>query len=401
MTQGIITIRKGRSKPIVNRHPWVFSGAIAKAENADDGAIVTVIDHNGQFLGRGYWNSQSQIQVRIMTWRDETIDEQWWRERLQRAITMRYPSVQYHMGNRIVNAENDYLPGLIVDRYADYLVLQALTLYIDQHKQWLAQLLVELFEQAGMPIKGVYERSDVDVRGREGLSEERGVLWGDEPPEIVNFRNHNLFRFVDIRNGHKTGYYLDQVDNQMLMAQLTTRPDLDLETASVLNTFCFSGGFGLMSAVPVTNVDSSEDALKLAQHTYESNGWDMRDVSFVQADVFEYLRDAVKRGEQHDVIVLDPPKFAHSKRQIKRASRGYKDINLNAFKLVRAGGYLLTFSCSGAVDRDLFQKIVFGALADSGRQGQIVQHLGAGPDHPVALTFPEGEYLKGLLVRVY
>lgn len=401
MPDGIINIRKGREKPIRNQHPWIFSGAIYEAKDAEDDDIVTVVNHRGEFLARGYWNHRSQIQVRIMTWQDEAIDEAWWRQRLQRAIAQRYPSPQFHAGNRIVNAENDFIPGLIVDRYASFLVIQALTLYIDQQKEMIARLLVDLFAAAEMPIKGIYERSDVDVRGKEGLPQVTGLLWGEEPPELIPFRQNALVRLVDVRKGHKTGYYLDQKNNHFLLQELSELHGWQKEENRILNTFAFSGGFGLLANAHVVNVDSSEDALLLAESTYYGNEWSMRHLDFIQADVFEFLRDDAERGEQYEMVILDPPKFANNKQQIQSAARGYKDINLNAFKLVKPGGYLLTFSCSGAISRELFQKIVFGALADSGRQGQIVRHLSASDDHPVALTFPEGEYLKGLLVRVY
>ncbi|MEM9952901.1 MAG: class I SAM-dependent rRNA methyltransferase [Chloroflexota bacterium] len=401
MSNGLIHIRKGREKPIRNQHPWIFSGAIYKAENAEDGDIVTVIDHNRNFLARGYWNHQSQIQVRILTWEDEPINNAWWRRMLNRAIAQRYPKPQFYAGNRVINAENDFIPGLIVDRYSNFLVLQALTLHIDQQKYMIAELLAELFAEADMPIEGIYERSDVDVRGKEGLKQSTGLLWGAEPPELIPFRDDNLVRVVDVRTGHKTGYYLDQTDNHALVESLSQKHDWTPETHTILNTFAFSGGFGLRSSAHVINVDSSEEALQLAEHTYYGNEWRNRDVEFVQADVFDYLRDCVEQEQEFDLVILDPPKFAHNKRQIDSAARGYKDINLNGFKLVKSGGYLMTFSCSGAISRDLFQKIVFGALADSGRQAQIVQHLGASSDHPIALTFPEGEYLKGLLLRVY
>lgn len=402
MTEGIINIRKGREKPIRNQHPWIFSGAISNAENADDGDIVKVVDHKGNFLGRGYWNHLSQIQVRIMTWEeDEEINDAWWRKMLQRAITNRYPKPEFYAGNRVINAENDFIPGLVVDRYSSFLVLQALTLHIDQQKHMIAELLAELFEQADMPIKGIYERSDVDVRGKEGLKASTGLLWGEEPPELIPFRDDNLIRMVDVRTGHKTGYYLDQRENHALIQELSEKNSWTLDDNRILNTFSFSGGFGLRSTAHVVNVDSSDEALELAKHTYKSNEWREKNVDFIQADVFDYLRDAIEEGEEYDLVILDPPKFAQNKRQVDGAARGYKDINLNGFKLVKSGGYLMTFSCSGAISRDLFQKIVFGALADSGRQGQIIKHLSASSDHPVALTFPEGEYLKGLLVKVY
>jgi 23S rRNA (cytosine1962-C5)-methyltransferase len=397
MPDGMITLRKGREKPVQNQHPWIFSGSVTRAEDAAPGDLVTVVNHRGDFLARGYWNPNSTIQVRLLTWQDEPINADWWRDKIRRAITSRYPDKpQYNVGNRIINAENDFLPGLIVDRYGDWLVLQALTMHIDHRKETLAGYLMELFDEFEMPVRGVYERSDVDVREREGLQESAGLLAGEEPPEIVWFEADNRRYPADIRNGHKTGFYLDQVQNHAILVQLTQANQLYAPEATQLNAFSYTGGFGLTSVAHVVNVDTSQNALDIAKDAFAENNH--TDTDFVQADVFEYLRDV---DEQFDVIVLDPPKFAHHKSQIQSAARGYKDINLNAFKRVTPGGYLMTFSCSGAISRDLFQKIVFGALADSGRQAQIVRHLGAAPDHPIALTFPEGAYLKGLLLRVF
>ncbi len=396
MPEGVITVRKGREKPIQNQHPWVFSGSVVNASDAAPGDLVTVVNHRGDFLARGYWNPNSTIQVRLLTWQDEPINADWWRSKLRRAIQSRYPDAPlFGTGNRIVNAENDFLPGLIVDRYGDWLVLQALTMHIDHQKDALAGYLMELFDEFGMPVRGVYERSDVDVREREGLEESAGLLLGEEPPEYIWFGPGSLSYPVDIRSGHKTGFYLDQVQNHTRLAQLMMANHLYAPEATQLNAFSYTGGFGLASVAQVVNVDTSQDALDIAKEAYAQNNHP--DAEFVQADVFDYLRDV---DEQFEVIVLDPPKFAHHKSQIQSAARGYKDINLNAFKRVTPGGYLMTFSCSGAISRDLFQKIVFGALADSGRQAQIIEHLGAAPDHPIALTFPEGEYLKGLLLRV-
>jgi 23S rRNA (cytosine1962-C5)-methyltransferase len=404
MSEGIITIRKGREKPIINQHPWIFSGAIAKAENANDGDIVTVVDYKGDFLARGYWNHKSQIQVRILTWHDEPIDEAWWRKMLKRAIYHRYPynhAYLQNVGNRIVNAENDFIPGLIVDRYSNYLVIQALTLYIDQQKNEIVQRLVEVFTEVGIQIDGIYERSDVDVRGKEGLKSETGLLWGKNPPDLISFGIEKPVYLVDVRKGHKTGYYLDQLENHQILTNLLVNEDFSHSDAKLLNTFSYTGGFGLASIAKVVNVDASQDALDIAKKNYELVDFPSDEVEFIQADVFDYLRECVEKGEQYDIVILDPPKFANNKQQVDKAARGYKDINLNAFKIIKSGGYLMTFSCSGAISRDLFQKIVFGALADSGRQAQIIKHLSAADDHPVALTFPEGEYLKGLLLRVY
>ena len=405
-----IVIKPGREKPIIQQHPWIFSGAIAQINgDPQPGDIVTVIDKKGTFLGRGYWNVKSQIQVRILTWHDEPIDETWWRKMLKRAIYGR--SIQAGAAERgapfayrLINAENDFIPGLIVDRYDQWLVLQALTLYIDQQKDMISNLLHEL-----LPVKGIYERSDVDVRGKEGLKSSVGNLLGEEPPPYIEIIEYGKKLLVDVRKGHKTGYYLDQVGNHglistLLMNQKSGSLPQTTENTSVLNLFSYTGTFGIqaLDQAHVTNVDSSNDALEIAEEMVKLNNpeW-LERCEFIQADVFELLHDYAAENKKFDVVILDPPKFAHNAGQVENAARGYKDINLNAIKCVKYGGYLMTFSCSGAISTDLFQKIVFGALADSGRQAQILKHLGPGDDHPVALTFPEGAYLKGLLLRVY
>jgi 23S rRNA (cytosine1962-C5)-methyltransferase len=290
----------------------------------------------------------------------------------------------------------------VVDWYGGWAVLQALTLGIDTRKAMIARLVMEILDA-----RGIYERSDVDIRGKEGLKESNAVLSGEEPPGPVQIVENGLTFQVDLQRGHKTGFYLDQRPNRQIVGQLARRLAADNDAGSVrcLNLFSYTGGFGLYAlhggAADVINVDSSYEALDLAEQNFQLNNLPLDQVEFIQANVFEYLRDMRDNGEQYDVIVLDPPKFAQSAGQVERAARGYKDLNLNAFRCVKPGGYLMTFSCSGAITADLFQKIVFGALADSGRQAQILRHLGPGDDHPVALTFPEGAYLKGLLLRVY
>lgn len=406
---GTITIRPEREKPIRNRHPWIFSGAITNVEgDPAPGDIVTVVAKSGEFLARGYYNPNSQIRVRLLTWYDEQIDALWWRDSLTRAIAGRahYDAADAESltnAVRLVNAESDYLPGLIVDRYDNWLVLQALTAGIDVNKRMIAEILQTL-----TGVEGVYERSDVEVREKEGLRPENGVLLGGAaPPPEITIREYGLSLRVDIRNGHKTGFYLDQRENRILLHDLLVsyhelNPGV---TTRVLNTFAYTGAFGVHAlaagATQVVNVDSSYEALELAEQNVALNHLPVDRAEFIQANVFDYLHDMRDDQQDYDVVILDPPKFAHNAGQIERASRGYKDLNLTAFHVVRPGGYLLTFSCSGAIDADLFQKIVFGALADSGRHAQILRHLGPGDDHPVALTFPEGAYLKGLLLRVY
>ena len=406
MAEGKVWISRGREKPIRNQHPWIYSGAISHAENATDGELVTVFDQRGRFLARGYWNSQSQIQVRILSWRDEAIDADWWRKMLSRAVSARNAHlVDAEKGAyRLLNAESDFIPGLIIDRYSDWYVLQALTRYIDSQKAAITAALVDV-----TGAQHIYERSDVEARKREGLPPAVGLLRGGPLPDVVEIDEGARY-LVDIKRGQKTGFYLDQRDNRRLLRELIHRRRQDgRDPTRLLNLFSYTGGFALAAAdceaLHSVNVDTSRPALELAERNFQLNGYGVaahgESAEFILADAFDYLRHCTRQNELFDFIVLDPPKLAQHKSLVQRAARGYKDLNLNAFKLVAAGGYLMTFSCSGAISRDLFRKIVFGALADSGRQAQVIGQLSAGADHPVALTFPEGEYLKGLLLRVY
>lgn len=409
MTNGIVIVAKERIKPILNQHPWIFSRGITSASHVQNGDIVTVLDPSGNFLARGYYNAKSQIQVRLLTWHDEAIDGAWWQKNLTRAILARRALLEKHTAVRLVHAESDYLSGLVIDVYGQYAVLQALTLGIDTRKHDIARWLVEVYNAhyPHRPLLGVYERSDVDVRAKEGLKASVGVLWGDAPKETfaqLIAEEHGIRFHVDAVGGHKTGFYIDQRPNRRLLAE--SLPSLGVERPQVLNLFAYTGGFGVYAShahpqAQVVSVDASASALATAQENDTLNGISAGRTHFITANCFDYLRQAQEEGAQYDVIICDPPKFAQNAQQVDKAARGYKDLNLQAFHLMREGGLMLTFSCSGAITRDLFQKIVFGALADSGRQAQILAHLSAGEDHPIALTFPEGEYLKGLLLRVY
>jgi len=401
-----VILHAGREKAVLNRHPWIFSGAVAEVYgDPAPGDLVRVVDSGGAFLATGYWNPHSQIKVRLLTWdAGERVDAAFWRERLRRAVDARVEDNLVYAGGtpqayRLANAENDYLPGLIVDRYGDWLVVQALTLGIDARKAEIAALLMDMLRP-----RGIYERSDVDVREKEGLGLAAGLLAGEEPPDLIEIDEHGRRFLVDVRRGHKTGFYLDQRANRLLLGNLL-RLDPDAQQRDVLNAFGYTGGFSVYAldglARRVVTVDISAEAIALARRNAALNGFPAADGDFVVADVFQYLRACRDSRQMFDLIVLDPPKFAPTARQVESAARGYKDINLLAFKLLRPGGLLLTFSCSGGVSADLFRKIVFGALLDAGRDAQVLATLGAGPDHPVALTFPEGEYLKGLLLRVY
>lgn len=386
------------------RHPWVFTGAIHDVTGSvQDGDILPLHAQDGEFLARGYFNSRSQIAVHVLTWdEDEPIESEFWAERLERAIAarleVRNSALTLPNACRLVNAENDMLPGLVVDKYGDFLVLQALTVGIDVRKRELADLLMEMLSP-----RGIYERSDADVRNKEGLPAQVGVLAGEPPPELVEIEENGKRFLVDVMRGHKTGFYLDQRSNRALLAgYLAAYPDR--EQMAVLNCFSYTGGFSVYAAGiagSVVNVDSSADSVALGLKNLALNGLPARTEDQITGDVFTVLRKFRTEERAFDLIVLDPPKFAQSQKQVEGATRGYKDINLLAFQLLKPGGLLFTFSCSGLISPDLFQKVVFGALADSRRDAQIIARMGAGADHPVALTFPEGEYLKGLICRVW
>lgn len=406
MTEPVAIIHERGHRAILRRHPWVFSGAIASVEGDPvDGDIVALRTRRGDFLARGYWNSQSAIRLHLLSWDEsEAIDDHFWRARLQRAIDARQDENDRSRAGtpnayRLVNAENDWLPGLVVDRYAGWLVVQALTLGIEQRKTLLADLLVELLAP-----QGIYERSDADIRAKEGLPSKTGLLAGSEPPDLIEIDENGRRFLVDVRRGHKTGFYLDQRENRALVGDWL-RSENGVPPRTVLNCFAFTGGFAVYAlggrAQRVINIDTSAEALALARRNVALNGFEVSGEDYIQGDVFEVLRAYRDAGQQFDMIILDPPRFAQSTRQVEGAARGYKDINLLAFRLVKPGGALATFSCSGAISADLFQKIVFGALLDSGREAQIIRQMAQASDHPVALTFPEGAYLKGLLCRVW
>lgn len=406
MSAGQITLRPGREKPVLQGHPWVFSGAMDWLDGEPQpGDIIDVLDSDERFLAQGYWNPRSQILVRLLSWRDEPIEDDWWRAAFARAIAARRPWLEAGHPCRLINAESDWLPGLVVDCYPDdrgacrWLVLQALTLGIDVRKARLAELLAETLN-----VTGIYDRSDVDIRKKEGLRAARGLLWGEaaESDRVLVRETAGFRLWVDVLQGHKTGHYLDQQANHALLREQIARRG---PGQRVLNLFSYTGSFGLAAlmggAAHVTHVDSSVPSLDLADANLAVNEFAPEAATKFASDAFEFLRSAEGAGEHFDVIICDPPKFAQSAHQVDQAARGYKDLNLRSFRLLNAGGLLMTYSCSGAISRDLFHKIVFGALADSGRQAQIVRELSAGEDHPVALSFPEGEYLKGLLLRVY
>jgi len=390
-----ITLKPGRENSLKRRHPWVFSGAVARVQgNPSSGETVEILSSRGDWLAAGSYSPQSQIRVRAWTFeREEKIDAAFFLHRLKRSVEFRDSLLlrEETTAYRLVNAESDGLPGIVVDRYADFLVCQFLSAGAEFWREAIGERLRECFPEAG-----IFERSDTDARRKEGLEPRAGGLAGPELPEWVEVREGPLRFLVDVRRGHKTGAYLDQRENRRLVGDYS-------QGADVLNCFSYTGGFGLWAlhggAKSVVNVETSAEAQETARKNLELNGLDESLVEAREEDVFQLLRKFRDEGRSFDLIVLDPPKFAESADQVPGACRGYKDINLLAFKLLRPGGLLFTFSCSGHIEMPLFQKVVADAALDAGREGRIIRPLSQSPDHAVALQFPEGVYLKGLFCR--
>lgn len=387
-----IILKPGREKSLLRRHPWIFSGAV---QNVDDepvsGGTVDLLSSKGDFLARAAYSPHSQIRARVWTFDDEPVDADFLSKRIHAAIVQRSTFNLQLSTNalRLIHAESDGLPGLIVDRYGDMLVLQALTTGSEFWKQTIADILLE---ETGLST--IYERSDADVRELEGLPPKVGLLRGSSLHSPLTIHEHGLKFTVNLAEGHKTGFYLDQRMNRLRVRELAKDRD-------VLDCFCYTGGFTVNAlaggAKSVVSVDASASALALGRENAALNGQQAQSQEWIEADVFQLLRKFRDEGRSFDMIVLDPPKFAPTSAQAEKAARGYKDINLLAFKLLRAGGILVTFSCSGGVDAALFQRIVAAAALDAGMDAQIVEHLSQASDHPVALHFPEGAYLKGLV----
>jgi 23S rRNA (cytosine1962-C5)-methyltransferase len=402
-----LLLKPDRDKSLLRRHPWVFSGAVANIQGKPGiGETVAIRKPDGSFLAWAAYSPHSQIAARVWSFDEaETIGSDFFRKRLQTAFASRQRNTLH--ATRLVHAESDGLPGFVLDRYSDTgdrksgdtgdrknsdtLVAQILSAGAEHWRDTLADLALELTGATRL-----FERSDVDVRELEGLPQRVGVLRGDEPPAEIIIEEGGLRFAVDVRGGHKTGYYLDQRLNRQRVATYASGREM-------LDCFCYDGGFsafGLAAgASSATLVDASADALRRAKANLERNALQIEQADFQEGDVFQLLRKFRDSRRAFDLIVLDPPKFAQTASQAERAARGYKDINLLAFKLLRPGGILATFSCSGGISAELFQKIVAGAALDAGVDAQILEYLHQAPDHPVSLHFPEGAYLKGLIVR--
>lgn len=397
MEQKLI-LNHGRDKSLKRRHPWVFSKAVANTINPPvNGGDIAIYNAEGQFLATAAYSPKSQIRARVWSFDPaEKINTEFFTKRIARAWESRRLMMEKTGMNacRMVDAESDFLPGLIIDLYANFLVLQVLSAGAAFHLPEITNALRSLF-----PEHNIYERSDADVRRKEGLEPKKGIIYGAEPPQELEIQeNGGMKILVDIVNGHKTGYYLDQRDNRVALEKYC-------QGKTVLNCFSYTGGFSLYAlrgrAKAVSNVDVSARALDTAKRNVVLNHLDPGRVKFIKEDVFDFLRKEKEAGHKYDVIVLDPPKFAESQGQLVKACRGYKDINMVAASILNPGGFLLTFSCSGHMEPALFQKVVADAILDAGREAQIVEYLHQASDHPVAAPYPEGLYLKGLVLRVW
>lgn len=392
-----LTLYPGKEKSVLRRHPWLFSGAIAQLDGrARPGDTVDIVSSQGRPLARAAWSPTSQIRARIWSFdHQENIDHAFFKRRVAASVARRarLPELAGQQGLRLIHAESDGLPGVIADRYGDTVVVQLTTVGADKWRTAIADAL-----QKATGCSHIYERSDVEARKLEGLEPVTGWLLGaaDTDERVIEENGVNLA--VNLVSGHKTGFYLDQRDNRRLATQLATG-------RRVLNCFCYTGGFSIQAlaggASEVVSIDSSAPALETAKHNLALNpALDPARAAWLEADVFSELRNLRHSGERFDLIILDPPKFAHTAAHAERAARAYKDINLNAFHLLAPGGLLMSYSCSGGVSAELFQKIVAGAALNAGRTVRIVKRLQGAADHPVDLAFPEGEYLKGLLLQV-
>jgi len=391
---GAIVLKRGREKSIKRRHPWIFSGAIERVHGKPAAGDTVEVRAGSIPLAVAAYSPKSQIRARVWSFdAAEDIGPDFFRARLERAVSLResLPAARHTNALRLVHAESDGLPGLVVDRYADVLVVQFLAAGAERWRDAIYDALTDL---AGG--EAIYERSDAEVRTLEGLAPRVGFERGNRDAKRCPIVEYGLNFRVDVEQGQKTGFFLDQRENRQRVRALASG-------RSVLDAFCYTGGFAIAAAAGgaarVLALESSAPALEVARENLAANPIDPARIEFRQADVFAHLRELRDRGARFDLVVVDPPKFAPTAAQVKNAARAYKDVNLLALKLLAPGGLLATFSCSGGVSAELFQSIVAGAAVDAGVDGKILERFGASADHPVALAFPEGEYLKGLLVR--
>ncbi|OKP53188.1 23S rRNA (cytosine(1962)-C(5))-methyltransferase [Serratia marcescens] len=389
-------LAKGREKSLLRRHPWVFSGAVQRVEGkALSGETIDILDSQGKWLARGAYSPESQIRARVWTFQqDDEINIDFFIRRLQQAQSWRDWVAQRDGldGYRLIAGESDGLPGITIDRFQNFLVLQLLSAGAEYQRPALLSALQHCYPECS-----IYDRSDVAVRKKEGLPLAQGPVLGDLPPELLPITEHGMKLLVDIQQGHKTGFYLDQRDSRLAARNYSAG-------RRVLNCFSYTGAFAVSALMgdcaQVISVDTSQAALDIAKQNVELNKLDLNKAEFVRDDVFQLLRNYRTQGEKFDLIIMDPPKFVENKNQLASACRGYKDINMLALQLLNPGGILLSFSCSGLMPTDLFQKILADAAVDAGRDVQFIEQFRQAADHPVIATYPEGLYLKGFACRV-
>ena len=391
-----VILKKGKEKAVLQKHPWVFSGAIDRVKGKPaNGEVVKLLDAKGAFMAYGFYNAQSRVALRLLEWNEEVvINEAWWRARIATAVAARAFILQDGLTDtcRLVFSESDYLPGLIVDKYADHLSLQILTSGIENIKPIIIDELQKLLKPAS-----IFDRSDASSREHEGMAPSFGILAGSQPPELVEVVENGIKYGINIAEGQKSGFYCDQRDNRKILAA-------HAKGKHVLDCFSYTGGFTLNAlhngAASVTSVDSSALAIETLKSNLALNGFNGAAHRAIQSDVNKQLRKFKEDGEMFDIVILDPPKYAPSRSALDRAARAYKDLNRLGMLILNSGGLLATFSCSGAMDMTTFKQILAWAALDAGKEVQFIYQFCQPADHPVRASFPEGEYLKGLLCRV-
>ncbi len=392
--RGRITLRRGRTKPLAMHHPWVFAEAIERLDgDPAPGDLVDVLDPVGRFIGRGYFSAESKLPVKVFSWKEsEVVDDAFWRGRLERAVSLRTEFLKRGgraEAVRLVNAEGDGVPGLVVDRYADFLVVEILTVGVASRVEMFVDILTDL-----TGARGVFERPEAEVSRFEKLSRAPGVLRGEEPPDAIEILEGPARFLVDLRRGQKTGFYLDQRDNRLRVGELS-------RGRRVLDAFCYTGGFAVHAALggaaSVTAVDSSGPSLEIAERSAGLNGVA---VKFEKGNAFERLRMLRREGQTFDLVVLDPPKLARGRAGVEKALAAYKDANLSALKLLAPGGLLVACSCSGIVTHDDFLRALNDAAVDAGRPVQVLEKRRASADHPVDPACPQTDYLQCLIARL-
>jgi 23S rRNA (cytosine1962-C5)-methyltransferase len=392
-----VVLKKGKEKAVLHKHPWVFSGAIEKVKGKPaNGEIVRLVDAKDAFMAYGFYNDQSRVALRLLEWdEDVAVDEQWFRRKVQDAVASREGVLVDNVTNtcRLIFSESDYLPGLIVDKYAGHLAVQVLTSGIEN----MMPVIIDELQHLLKP-ESIFDKSDASSRNHEGLETQNIVLAGNHPPDRVEVRENGIIYNINISEGQKSGFYCDQRDNRKIVAHYA-------KGKKMLDCFCYTGGFTLNSlqngAASVTAVDSSQLAIDTLKENISLNNFDMAKVTAIPSDVNKQLRKFREEGEFFDIVVLDPPKYAPSRSALDKASRAYKDLNRLGMLLLNSGGLLATYSCSGAMDMETFKQVLAWAALDAGKKVQFIHQFCQPEDHPVRASFPEGEYLKGLLCRVF